>query len=556
MMEKIWLKSYPAGVAAEVNVDEHQSLGELFDRSVAAFGQRAAFVNMDQAVTYRDLDRLSRNFGAYLQGGLNLQPGARVALLMPNILQYPIALFGVLRAGYTVVNCNPLYTPRELAHQLKDSGAEAIVIVENSAWVLAEVIADTEIKHVVTTQIGDMLAFPKNVFVNFIVKHVKRRVPAWLIPGAVSFRSALKQGEALEWKPAKLGHDDIAFLQYTGGITGVPKGTMLTHGNVLANLQQAHAWMKPFFEEGREIIITALPLYHIFAITANCLIFLKIGATNVLITDPRNIADFVKELGKHPFTAITGVNSLFNALLRHPDFGRVDFSRLRNCLAGGMALHRSVAERWRKITGRTLIEAYGLTEASPGVTMNPFNLSQFNGSIGLPMPSTEVAIRDDQGRDLPIGQAGELCVRGPQIMKGYWRRPDETAKAIMPDGFLRTGDIAVMDEKGFIRIVDRKKDMIVVSGLKVYPNEVEDVVAMHPGVLDVGAVGVPDANSGEVVKIFVVKRDVNLTAEDLVAHCRKSLAGYKVPRQIEFRKELPKSTIGKILRRVLREDAP
>jgi long-chain acyl-CoA synthetase len=556
MMEKIWLKSYPAGVATEVNVDEYRSLGELFDRSVDRFGERAAFVNMGQAITYRELDRLSRNFGAYLQGALKLQPSARVAFLMPNILQYPIALFGVLRAGYTVVACNPLYTPRELARQLKDSGAEAIVILENRAWVLAKVIAGTEIKHVIATQIGDMLGFPRNVIVNVVVKFVKRIVPAWRIPGVVSFRSALKQGEALAWKPTKLGHDDIAFLQYTGGITGVPKGAMLTHGNILANLEQAHAWMRPFFREGDEIVITALPLDHIFAMTANCLIFVKLGGTNVLITDPRDIAGFVKELAKYPYTAITGVNTLFNALLRHPDFSKLDFSHLRNCLSGGMALHREVAEKWKKITGTTLIEAYGLTEASPGVTMNPFNLRQFNGSVGLPLPSTEVAIRDDQGRDLPIGQAGELCVRGPQVMKGYWKRPDETAKAIMPDGFLRTGDIAVMDEKGFFRIVDRKKDTIVVSGFKVYPNEVEEVVAMHRGVLDVGAVGVPDANSGEAVKIFVVKKDANLTAADLVAHCRKSLAAYKVPRRIEFRNDLPKSAIGKVLRRVLREGEP
>ena len=553
-MKPVWLKSYPRGVPAVVNVDEYRSLCEVFDTSVRKFAARPAFVNMGTAITYAELDQLSSWFGAYLRSVLKLPRGARVALMMPNLLQYPVAMFGALRAGYTVVNCNPLYSPRELEYQLNDSGAEAIVVVENFARVLAQIIDKTKVKHVVTTQLGDLLEFPKRHVVNFVVKHIKRLVPAWQLSSAVPFRRALALGRGQAWETESIGPNDIAFLQYTGGTTGVPKGAMLTHRNLVANLQQAHAWLKNVLEEGQEIVITPLPLYHIFALTANCLIFLKIGATNVLITNPRDIAGFLKELSKYRFTVITGVNTLYNALLDNPDFAKLDFTGLRISLAGGMAVHRSVAERWKQVTGKAIIEAYGLTETSPAVTVNPLDLAEYNGSIGLPLPSTEIAIRDDEGNDLPPGQAGELCVRGPQVMKGYWLRPDETAKVMTSDKFLRTGDIAIVDERGFVRIVDRKKDMIIVSGFKVFPNEIEDVVSLHPGVLEVGAVGLSDAVSGEVVKIVVVRRDPDLSVEELIAHCRKHLTGYKIPRYVEFRQELAKTNIGKILRRALRED--
>ncbi len=554
-MERIWLARYPQGIPADVNVTEYGSVGEMFDKSVVKFGPRAAYTNMGTAISYSELDRLSRAFAAYLQSALKLKKGARVALMMPNILQYPVALFGALRAGYTVVNCNPLYSPRELEHQLADSGAELVVIAENFASVLAKVIARTAVKHVVTTRLGDMLGFPKNLAVNFVVKSVRKMVPTWNIAGALSFKSVLRRGATHAFELVNVGPDDIAFLQYTGGTTGIPKGAMLSHGNIIANLQQSHAWLKPVLEEGREVIITALPLYHIFALTANCLVFLKIGATNVLITDPRDIPGFVKELSKHQFTVITGVNTLFNALLNNPDFTRLDFSRLRVSVGGGMAVQQAVAQRWKEVTGKALIEAYGLTEASPGVTLNPLDLEDYNGSIGLPIPNTEIAIRGDSGQDLPVGEVGELCVRGPQVMKGYWKRAEETAKVMTADGFLRTGDLARIDQDGFVRIVDRKKDMIIVSGFNVYPNEIEDVVAMCPQVLESGVVGVPDPNSGEAVKLVVVRKEPALTASELIAHCRNHLTGYKIPRHIEFRSELPKSPIGKVLRRKLREES-
>ena len=538
-----------------IDVDDYRSLVDMFEQSVTAFSRNIAFVHMDKAMTFRELDRLSLAFAAYLQTKLRLQKGARVALMMPNMLQYPIALFGALRAGYTVVNCNPLYKPRELEHQLKDSGAEAIVILENFASVLEPIIDNTEVKHVIVTKLGDMLGFPKGLVVNAVVKYIKKMVPAWRILGAMPFGSVMKQGLTLKLKPVDLGHDDLAFLQYTGGTTGIPKGAMLSHGNMVANLLQAKAWLRPFVSEGGETIITALPLYHIFALTANCFAHFVIGATNVLITNPRDIPALVKEMSKHPFTAITGVNTLFNALLNNPAFARLDFSKLRLSLAGGMALHQSVADKWKQVTGRPLLEAYGLTEASPAVTINPLDLDDANGSIGLPIPSTEVAIRDDDGNDLPIGEAGELFVRGPQVMVGYWQKPEETAEVMTPDGYLRTGDIAAMDEKGFIRIVDRKKDMILVSGFNVYPNEIEEVVSMHPDVLEVGAVGVPDAKSGEAIKIVVVKKDATLTAESLITFCHSKLTGYKVPHHIEFRDELPKTNVGKVLRRALRDEA-
>jgi long-chain acyl-CoA synthetase len=552
-MEKIWLKHYPAGVPAEIDVNEFRSIGDLFDKSVKLYGPRKAYINMDKAITYTELERLSAAFGSYCQSVLKLPKGARIALMMPNLLQYPVCLYGALRAGYTVVNCNPLYTERELEHQLKDSGAEAIVIVENFARVLENVVARTPVKHVLVTQLGDMLDFPKRMLVNIVVKHVKKMVPAWHIAHAVELRDALIEGGRFPLQPVEVGHEDIAFLQYTGGTTGVSKGAMLTHRNIIANLQQAHAWIKPFIRD-EEIIITALPLYHIFALTANCLTFFKIGATNVLITNPRDIPGFVKEIGKYPFTTITGVNTLFNAMVNNPDFANIDLSQLRLTLGGGMAVQRAVAERWKEITGVTLIEAYGLTETSPAATMNPVDMEEYNGSIGLPISSTEVVIRDDDGKDLKLGEAGELCIRGPQVMKGYWNRPEETAKVIMADGFLRTGDVAVMDDSGYIKIVDRKKDMILVSGFNVYPNEIEDVLALHPGVLESAAVGVPDPKTGEAVKIYVVKKDPELTEASLLEHCRANLTAYKVPRHIAFRNELPKTNVGKILRRQLRDE--
>ncbi len=552
-MERIWLKSYQAGVPAEIDLDEFRSIGELFERSVRQYGPRKAYINMDKAITYADLDKLSAAFGAYLQSVLKLPRGARVALMMPNLLQYPICLYGALRAGYTVVNCNPLYTERELEHQLKDSGAEAIVIVENFAKVLENVVTRTPVKHVIVTQLGDMLDFPKRMIVNIVVKHVKKMVPAWHIADAIELRDALIEGGRFPLKPVEVGHEDIAFLQYTGGTTGVSKGAMLTHRNIIANLQQAHAWIKDAVTDS-EIIVTALPLYHIFALTANCLTFFKIGATNLLITNPRDIPGFVKEIGKYPFTTITGVNTLFNAMINNPDFASIDLSKLRLTLGGGMAVQRAVAERWKQITGVTLIEAYGLTETSPAATMNPLDMPEYNGCIGLPISSTEATIRDDDGKDLPMGEPGELCIRGPQVMKGYWNRPEETTKVIMADGFLRTGDVAIMDSNGYFKIVDRKKDMILVSGFNVYPNEIEDVLAMHPGVLESAAVGVPDEKTGEAIKIFVVKKDPDLTEASIIEHCRAHLTGYKIPRQIAFRSELPKTNVGKILRRQLRDE--
>ena len=552
-MERIWLKSYQAGVPAEVDLNEFKSIGDLFAKSVAQYGSRKAYINMDKALTYAELEKLSANFGAYCQSVLKLPRGSRIALMMPNLLQYPVCLYGALRAGYTVVNCNPLYTERELEHQLKDSGAEAIVIVENFAKVLENVVAKTPVKHVIVTQLGDMLDFPKRMIVNLVVKHVKKMVPAWHIANAIELRDALIEGGRHPLKPVEVGHDDLAFLQYTGGTTGVSKGAMLTHRNIIANLQQAHAWIRDAVQDN-EIIITALPLYHIFALTANCLTFFKIGATNILITNPRDIPGFVKEISKYPFTTITGVNTLFNAMINNPDFARIDLSRLRLTLGGGMAVQRAVAERWKQITGVTLIEAYGLTETSPAATMNPLDMPEYNGCIGMPISSTEVTIRDDDGKDLPMGEPGELCIRGPQVMKGYWNRPDETDKVIMADGFLRTGDVAIMDANGYFKIVDRKKDMILVSGFNVYPNEIEDVLAMHPGVLESAAVGVPDEKTGEAIKIFVVKKDPNLTEASIIEHCRAHLTGYKIPRHIAFRTELPKTNVGKILRRQLRDE--
>jgi long-chain acyl-CoA synthetase len=552
-LEKIWLKSYPPGVPAEIDVNEYASLREVLEESCAKFGSRPAYSCMGRTITFAELDRLSAAFGAFLQGR-GLAKGARVALMMPNVLQYPVCLFGILRVGCTVVNVNPLYTPRELEHQLNDSGAEMIVVVENFAHTLAEVLSKTEVKHVLVTTIGEMLGL-KGVLVDFVLRHVKKMIPPWDIPGTMRLSDALAEGGRRKLEPVAIGHEDIAFLQYTGGTTGVAKGAMLLHRNIIANLLQAGAWVKPFLGNKRHVVITPLPLYHIFSLTANCLIFMTLGAENVLITNPRDVSGLVKEMSKHSFTAITGVNTLFNALLNNAEFQKLDFSTLQMTLGGGMAVQEAVAERWEKVTGKALIEAYGLTETSPAATINPLDLPEYNGAIGLPISSTDLVLRDDDGNEVALGERGEICIKGPQVMAGYWKRPEETAKIIDRDGWLATGDIGVVDERGYVRIVDRKKDMILVSGFNVYPNEIEAVVAMHQGVLECAAVGVPDVKSGEAVKLFVVKKDPALTAEALLAHCREQLTGYKCPRDVEFRAELPKSNVGKILRRELRDEA-
>jgi len=551
--DRPWLAHYPAGVPAEIDLEEFQSVPAIFEASLAKYRDKMAFSNLGTTLTYADLDRLSRDFAAYLLTDLKLKRGDRVALMMPNCLQFPVAIFGVLRAGLTVVNTNPMYTARELKHQLVDSGAKAIVVLDNFGSVVQRVLAEVPGVTAITTGLGDLLAFPKGAVVNFMLRHVKRMVPDYHIPGAVRFRDAMSRGRSLTLADVEIGHDDLAFLQYTGGTTGVAKGAMLTHRNLIANMQQSAAWIGANAKGGEEIIVTALPLYHIFALTANCLVFLKLGAGNHLITNPRDMPGFVKELKSVPFTAITGVNTLFNGLLNTPGFADIDFSRLHLTLGGGMAVQRAVAEKWKQVTGCTLAEAYGLTETSPAVCINPLTIPAFNGSIGLPVPSTEVCIKDDDGSMRPAGEIGELCVRGPQVMKGYWQRPEDTAQMIDADGWLHTGDIARMDEQGFFYIVDRKKDMILVSGFNVYPNEVEDVIAMMPGVLEVAAIGVPDECSGEAVKVFVVKKDPALTADAIKTFCRDNLTGYKQPRQIEFRADLPKSNVGKILRKELRD---
>ena len=549
MEEMVWLASYPPDVPAQIDPSEFPNVRAILERSVERFGERPAFTCMGRTITFRELDRISRDLAAFLQSR-GLRKGDRVALMMPNVLQYPVAIFAVLRAGFTIVNCNPLYTPRELEHQLCDSGASAIVILENFAATLEAVIAKTQIRHVLTTQIGDMLGFPKSAIANFVVKRVKRMVPPWRLPGAIAFNDALGKGRGMTLDEPALGHEDIAFLQYTGGTTGVSKGAMLTHRNIVANLLQCASWWGRSLNEGGEIVITALPLYHIFALTGNCLAFMNIGAHDILITNPRDLKGFVKELSKWRFTIITGVNTLFNALLHTPGFDKLDFSGLRLALGGGMAVQRSVAERWKQVTGQPLLEAYGLTETSPGACINPIGPGfEFNGTAGLPIPSTIVTIRDDAGRILPLGETGEICIAGPQVMKGYWNRPDETAKVMTEDGAFRTGDIGLLTPGGFVKIVDRKKDMILVSGFNVYPNEIEDVIAMMPAVREVCAVAAPDEHSGEVVRVVIVPNDPALTREQVIAHCKQHLTGYKVPKIVEFWKELPKTNVGKVLRR-------
>ena len=552
-LERPWLEQYPEGVPARIDVDEYPSIVAVLEHAIATYRDRPAFANMGKTLAYGEIDELSTLFASYLLGELGLKKGDRVAIMLPNCLQYPIATFGILRAGLTVVNTNPMYTARELRHQLVDSGTSVIVVLDNFAHTLQDVIADTQVRQVITTGLGDMLPFPKRAIVNFVLRHVKKMVPDFDLPGSIRFKDALTLGQMHTLPVIGIDPEDVGFLQYTGGTTGVSKGAMLTHRNMVANMQQASAWIGTNIRLGEETIITALPLYHIFALTANGLVFMKFGGLNHLITNPRDMPGFVKELRKVSFTAITGVNTLFNGLLNTPGFDKIDFSGLHLTLGGGMAVQRAVAERWKKVTGCTLIEAYGLTETSPAACINPMDLAEYNGAIGLPIPSTDACVKDEDGAMLPAGEVGELCIKGPQVMKGYWNRPEDTANVFDDDGWLHTGDMARMDEKGFFYIVDRKKDMILVSGFNVYPNEIEDVIAMMPGVLEVAAVGVPDDKSGEAVKVVIVKKDPALTAEQVKAHARQNLTGYKHPRYVEFRTELPKTNVGKILRRELRD---
>lgn len=553
-MDKPWLSSYPESVPEHIDAHAYDSVVQIFTEATERFAERPAFQNLGSTITYGELDKRTREFASWCQHEAGLKKGDRIAIMMPNLLQYPVAVFGALRAGLVVVNTNPLYTDRELEHQLKDSGAKAIVVVEAFAHTVADVIDKTDVTTVITTRFGDLLDFPKSFLVNFVLKYVKKMVPPFSLPGSHSMKDVLAKGATLPEATAELTHDDLAFLQYTGGTTGVAKGAMLTHKNMVSNIQQAWAWINAVEQdEGQEIIITALPLYHIFALTANCLTYMKLGAMNLLITNPRDMPGFVKELSKVKFTAFTGVNTLFNALMNTPGFDNLDFSKLKLTLGGGMAVQKPVADRWKSITGSTLIEAYGLTETSPAACINPMDLADYNDSIGLPLSSTDASIRDPDNNALPVGETGELCIRGPQVMKGYWQRPEETAKTIDAEGWLHTGDVAIMNEKGFFKIVDRLKDMILVSGFNVYPNEIEGVIAMLPGVAEVGAIGIPDEHSGEVVKVVVVKKDPNLSEADIQAHCKEELTGYKRPKVIQFVDELPKTNVGKILRRELRE---
>jgi len=555
--EKFWLKEYPAGVPAEIDADRYSSIPDLIDKILVKFADKPAYSNFGHSVSYAELDRHSRDFAAFLQNLPGMKKGERVAIMSPNLLQYPVALLGILRAGMTVVNVNPLYTPRELEHQLKDSGAKAIVIVANFASTLQQVIAKTQVEHVVTTQLGDLLPAPKRWMVNIVVKKLKKMVPDWRIDGAVALRAALARGAGAQLQPVSLTHADIAFLQYTGGTTGLSKGAMLTHRNILANVAQAGAWIGGSLKEGEEVVISPLPMYHIFCLTTT-LYFMSLGVVNVLITNPRDLPAFVAELKKWKWSVLTGVNTLFNGLLNTPGFSDLDFSALKVVVGGGAAVLKPVAEQWQRVTGHFLTEAYGLTETSPAASINPLG-TPWNGSIGLPISSTEFSIRDDDFNELPLWTGagdiekctGEICIRGPQVMLGYWQLPAETAK-VLKDGWLRTGDVGNMNARGYVTITDRKKDMILVSGFNVYPNEIEAIVATHPGVLECAAVGVPDDKSGEAVKVVIVKKDPNLSKESVIEHCKRELTGYKVPKHVEFRDTLPKTPIGKILRRELR----
>ncbi|URL59560.1 AMP-binding protein [Luteibacter flocculans] len=553
-IERPWLDHYPAGIPADIDVNAYRSVAAVLEDSFKKFRDRPSFANFGKVLSYGELDELSAAFAGYLSGELGLKKGDRLAIMLPNLLQYPIALFGALRLGLTVVNTNPLYTTRELHHQLEDSGAKALVVLDNFAATAQHALDGTKVQHVITTAVGDMVGFPKGNIINFVVKTVRKEVPPFNLPNAVRFRAALERGKKHALPAVEIGHDDVAFLQYTGGTTGVAKGAMLTHRNMVANMLQTRPWVAGHATLGEESIITALPLYHIFSLTVNCLIFASLGGLNHLITNPRDMRGFVKELRKTKFTAITGVNTLFNGLLNTPGFDQVDFSHLHLSMAGGMALQRSVAERWKKVTGHPIIEGYGLTETSPVAFANRVDITDYTGAIGYPIPGTDAQIRGEDDRVLPIGEVGELCIRGPQVMKGYWNQPDETAKVLDANGWLRTGDIARMDETGQAFIVDRKKDMILVSGFNVYPNEIEDIVMHHPGVAEVAAVGVDDEHSGEVVKLFVVRKDPSLTVDALKEFCRENLTGYKRPKHIEFRDALPKTNVGKILRRELRDE--
>ncbi|KQZ34665.1 long-chain fatty acid--CoA ligase [Duganella sp. Root1480D1] len=557
-MEKIWLKSYPPGVPSEIDATQYRSLVHLLEESFQKYASRNAFVCMDKFITYADLDQHSKRLAAWLQSR-GMKKGARVAVMMPNVLQYPIAIAAILRAGYTVVNVNPLYTPRELEHQLNDSGAEAIIILENFATTLEQVLPRTQVKHIIVGNMGEMLGGLKGMIVNFVVRNVKKLVPPFSLPNAVRFKDALGHARSMKLTPVELRHEDVAFLQYTGGTTGVSKGATLTHRNIIANLLQMQAWSAPKLADlppEERTIICALPLYHIFALTVCAMWGIREGGLNVLIPNPRDIGGFIKELAKYRFNMLPAVNTLYNALLNHPDFNKLDFSGLKVANGGGMAVQKAVADKWLAATGVTIVEGYGLSETAPVATANRFDSTEFSGMIGLPIPSTEVAILDDAGNEVPLGSPGEIAIRGPQVMAGYWNRPEETAKVMTADGYFKSGDVGVMDERGYVKIVDRKKDMILVSGFNVYPNEIEDVVASHPGVLECACIGVPDEHSGEAVKVFVVKKDPNLTVEALMEHCKQNLTGYKKPKYIEFRTELPKTNVGKILRRMLRDEKP
>ena len=554
-MEKLWLNSYEQGVNAEIDITQYSSISDVFRQSVEKFAHQPAFQNMGKTLTYAEVGKLAEDFASYLQNVLKLPRGERVAIMLPNLLQYPIALFGILQAGLVAVNTNPLYTPRELEHQLKDSGATTIIVLENFANTLELVLPRTQIKHVIVASVGEMFGFFKGTLMNFVLRKIKKMVPEYRISGAIPFQTTLKEGAAHTFRPVTLTREDTALLQYTGGTTGVAKGAVLSHGNICANMLQAKEWIKNQLREGKETVIAALPLYHIFALTVNLMIFTNAGSKIILITNPRDMKGFIGELKKERISVFIGVNTLFNGMVNQPDFATVDFSNLRLTLGGGMATQKAVAEKWKKITGTPIVEAYGLTEASPGVCCNPLNIEAYSGGIGLPVPSTEVELRDADGKEVGVGQPGELWVRGPQVMQGYWNRPEETAKTIDARGFLETGDIAVMDEKGWLKLVDRKKDLIVVSGFNVYPNEIEEVVSHNDKVMEVACIGVPNEKTGEALKVFVVKKDPSLTKEELIAFCRSELTAYKVPKDIEFRDELPKSNVGKILRRELREQA-
>ena len=554
-MEKLWLNSYEQGVNAEIDITQYSSISDVFRQSVEKFAHQPAFQNMGKTLTYAEVGKLAESFASYLQNVLKLPRGERVAIMLPNLLQYPIALFGILQAGLVAVNTNPLYTPRELEHQLKDSGATTIIVLENFANTLELVLPRTQIKHVIVASVGEMFGFFKGTLMNFVLRKIKKMVPEYRISGAIPFQTTLKEGAAHTFSPVTLTREDTALLQYTGGTTGVAKGAVLSHGNICANMLQAKEWIKNQLREGKETVIAALPLYHIFALTVNLMIFTNAGSKIILITNPRDMKGFIGELKKERISVFIGVNTLFNGMVNQPDFSTVDFSNLRLTLGGGMATQKAVAEKWKKITGTPIVEAYGLTEASPGVCCNPLNIEAYSGGIGLPVPSTEVELRDADGKEVGIGHPGELWVRGPQVMKGYWNRPEETAKTIDARGFLETGDIAVMDEKGWLKLVDRKKDLIVVSGFNVYPNEIEEVVSHNDKVMEVACIGVPNEKTGEALKVFVVKKDPSLTKEELIEFCRTELTAYKVPKDIEFRDELPKSNVGKILRRELREQA-